>query len=67
MKLRELLKLRPLHAPEEPPRFIRDHMKVDDISGARSRQLYRGVAKDILSVRDIDGTKPRYEKVGKAF
>jgi hypothetical protein len=67
LKLRELLKMKPVHPPEEAPKFIRDHMKVDDINGAKSRQMYRGVAKDILSVRDIEGTKPLYEKVSLNF
>lgn len=61
MKLRELVKLRATQIEE--PKFIRDSMKIDDISGARSRQLYRGVAKDILAIRDIEGTKPRYERI----
>ena len=49
---------------EEPnPRFIRDQMSVSDIQGTSSKPLYRGVAKDILNARDIEGTAPRYERV----
>ena len=33
----------------QQPRFVRDQMSVDDITGAKSRRLIRGVAKDILS------------------
>jgi hypothetical protein len=53
------------HLPiEEPqPRFIRDHLSVNDIEGTKSKPLYKGVAKDILNARDIEGTAPKYERV----
>ncbi len=38
-------------------------MNVSDIEGTKSRRLYRGVAKNILSNSDIDGSMPRAMKV----
>ena len=38
-------------------------MNINDIQGTKSKPLYRGVAKDILNSRDIEGTAPRFEKV----
>ena len=38
-------------------------MNVNDINGTKSKPLYKGVAKDILNARDIEGTAPRYERV----
>lgn len=53
------------HLPiDEPaPRFVRDQMNVNDIDGTKSKPLYKGVAKDILNSRDIEGTAPKFEKV----
>lgn len=48
---------------EPQPRFIRDQIQINDIEGSKSKPLYRGVAKDILNARDIEGTAPRYERV----
>lgn len=42
--------------PEEPPKFLRDSMKIEDINGTRSKPLYSGVARSILNVKDIPGT-----------
>ena len=39
-------------------------MNIDDINGTKSKPLYRGSAKDILNARDIEGTAPKFEKVG---
>lgn len=38
-------------------------MNNEDINGTRAKSLYRGVAKDILNNRDIDGSSPKFEKV----
>ena len=38
-------------------------MVIDDINGTRPRSIYRGVAKDIISAKDIEGTSPKFEKV----
>eukprot|EP00350_Pseudokeronopsis_sp_OXSARD2_P008847 CAMPEP_0170544492 /NCGR_PEP_ID=MMETSP0211-20121228/3230_1 /TAXON_ID=311385 /ORGANISM="Pseudokeronopsis sp., Strain OXSARD2" /LENGTH=91 /DNA_ID=CAMNT_0010848149 /DNA_START=212 /DNA_END=487 /DNA_ORIENTATION=- len=38
-------------------------MFIDDIPGARAKPLYKSLAKDILSHKDIDGTSPKYEKI----
>jgi hypothetical protein len=37
-------------------------MHIDDIDGTRTKPLYKGLAKDILKSRDIDGASPQ-EKV----
>jgi hypothetical protein len=52
-----LMKQMPL--PEGKPRFLRHSNSVEDIEGAKSRALYRGVAKNILDINDIDGCKPK--------
>ena len=38
-------------------------MIIDDIEGSRPKSIYKGIAKDIISAKDIDGTSPKYEKV----
>ena len=38
-------------------------MNVNDIEGTKSKPLYKGLAKDILNARDIEGTAPKFEKV----
>ena len=48
---------------EPAPKFLRDQMNVNDIEGTKSKPLYRGLAKDILNARDIEGTAPTFEKV----
>ena len=48
---------------EPAPKFLRDKMNVDDINGTKSKPLYKGLAKDILNARDIEGTAPKFEKV----
>lgn len=61
-RLRELLKAKG-HLPAEPPKFIRDSIAVEDISGTRSKPLYQGVARQVLNTNDIEGALPRYERV----
>jgi hypothetical protein len=61
VKYAEILKQKPIE--QAPPRFIRDQMTVDDINGTRPKSIYKGVAKDILNNRDIDGSSPKFEKV----
>ena len=48
---------------EPAPKFLRDQMNINDIDGTKSKPLYRGLAKDILNARDIEGTAPKFEKV----
>lgn len=48
---------------QPPPRFVRDNMIIDDINGTRALSKYRGLAKDNMSSKDIDGTSPNFEKV----
>lgn len=55
-------KERPLE-PQEKPKFIRDHISIKDITGTRPKELYKGVAKDILNHKDIDGSSPQFHKV----
>jgi hypothetical protein len=38
-------------------------MGISDIEGTKSKPLYKGVAKDILNARDIEGTAPKFERV----
>jgi hypothetical protein len=38
-------------------------MIINDIEGTKSKPLYKGLAKDILNARDIEGTAPKYERV----
>lgn len=68
MKLREILKMRHVvNELPESPRFLRDNMHIEDIEGARAKPLYTGIAKDILKIGDIEGTKPKFEKVRKDY
>jgi hypothetical protein len=55
-----LMKQAPL--PVEKPKFLRTSNSIDDIEGARSRALYRGIAKSILDINDIDGSQPKKVK-----
>lgn len=38
-------------------------MSIDDIAGTKSRRIYRGVAKNILSNSDIDGSMSKHDKL----
>jgi hypothetical protein len=38
-------------------------MSIDDINGTRAKSIYKGVAKDIISAKDIDGTSPNFQKL----
>ena len=42
-------------------------MNINDIDGTKSKPLYKGIAKDILNSRDIEGTAPKFEKVGASL
>lgn len=55
-----LMKQMPL--PVEKPRFLRSSNSVEDIHGAKSRALYRGVAKNIIGVEDIEGAQPKSKR-----
>jgi hypothetical protein len=45
------------------PKFIRDSMYIDDIKGTRTKPIYKGVAKSILSTRDIEGSMSKVRLV----
>ena len=34
-----------------------------DIEGTRAKSFYKGVAREVLNMRDIDGNSPKYESV----
>lgn len=42
-------------------------MQINDITGARPKSIYKGVAKDIISAKDIEGTSPKFEKVNITY
>lgn len=48
---------------EPAPRFLRDQININDIEGTKSKPLYKGLAKDILNARDIEGTAPKFERL----
>ena len=52
-----LMKMAPL--PQGQPKFLRHSLSVEDIHGTKSRALYRGVAKNILDIKDIEGCRPK--------
>ncbi|CDW91203.1 UNKNOWN [Stylonychia lemnae] len=60
VKYGEIMKQKQIEQP--PPRFVRDAMLIDDIQGTRAKSIYRGVAKDIISAKDIEGTSPKLDK-----
>jgi hypothetical protein len=43
--------------PPEVPKFIRDHMEIDDIQGVRSKPQPEATGRDPLKVIDIPGAK----------
>ena len=45
-KLRDILKQKPLD--QEPPRFVRHTMQIEDIQGTKARSLYGGVAREVM-------------------
>uniref|UniRef100_A0A7S3KN35 Uncharacterized protein n=1 Tax=Euplotes crassus TaxID=5936 RepID=A0A7S3KN35_EUPCR len=55
-----LMKQAPL--PVGQPKYLRPSLSVEDIHGAKSKALYRGVARNILDIQDIDGSKPKRAK-----
>jgi hypothetical protein len=57
VKYAEILKQKPIEVAQ--PKFIRDSMYIDDIEGVRTKSIYKGVAKDILSTKGIDRSKPK--------
>ena len=44
------------HVPQEPNKFIRDQILVDDIEGARPYISPPKPARDIMNIKDIEGT-----------
>jgi hypothetical protein len=50
--------------PITPPRFLRDHMEIDDIDGARPKKdkLADVKTRETMKINDIEGTKavPRH-------
>ena len=45
--------------PFTPPRYVRDHMEIDDIDGARPKKVKQNDIKtrEIMKLDDIEGTK----------
>lgn len=45
--------------PITPPRFVRDHMEIDDIDGARPKKVKQNDIKtrETMKIDDIEGTK----------
>lgn len=50
------------HRPITPPRFVRDHMEIDDIDGARPKKVKQNDIKtrEIMKIDDIEGTKAEF-------
>ncbi|CDW76260.1 UNKNOWN [Stylonychia lemnae] len=46
----------------EQPKFIRDNMAINDINGDKRQSVYKTVARDILSTKDIDGSHPKNQQ-----
>ena len=40
-------------------------MNHQDIEGTKAKSFYKGVAREVLNMRDIDGNAPKYEQVIK--
>jgi hypothetical protein len=38
-------------------------MTIGDIEGCKAKPLYKGAARQIMLVKDIEGTRPLYERV----
>lgn len=49
--------------PVTPPKFVRDSINIDDISGAKPEKYFKYATRDHINVRDIEGAKPEPEKV----
>lgn len=51
--------------PITPPRFIRDSINPTDIEGTKSNSYFKWCTRDSIGVKDIDGARPKPEKVLK--
>ena len=51
----------------EPPRFIRDNMKIDDVEGARPKIVRELDKRESNKVDDIEGASPKPHKHRKMF
>jgi hypothetical protein len=48
--------------PVEPPKFLRDSMRVDDIDGATPKKYFTRPVKNIMQCRDIEGAYPKKKR-----
>jgi len=50
------------YMPPEPMRFVRDHINIEDIDGARPQRKrnFDYATRDIMKISDIDGAKPNF-------
>jgi len=46
-------------AAPEPPKFLRDHIQIQDIEGAHPRKPKYFATRDIMKTKDIGGSSPR--------
>ena len=49
--------------PQDNPKFLRHSISVEALHATTSRSLYRGVAKSILNVKNIEGCQPKKWKL----
>ena len=47
------------HVAPPVPKFIRDHLKIDDIEGAKPKEKRELAQRDFYSVQDIAGARPK--------
>jgi hypothetical protein len=45
--------------PPTPPRFVRDHMEINDIEGCRPKKVKQDLiaTRETMKIHDIEGTK----------
>ena len=48
--------------PVTPPKFVRDSINIQDISGAKPEKYFKWQTRDIIGVSDIEGAKPKPER-----
>lgn len=48
--------------PITPPKFIRDSISIQDISGAKPEKYFKWQTRDTIGVSDIDGARPKPER-----
>jgi len=48
------------------PKFIRDHIKIDDIEGAQPKKYFKWMTGSSIKHEEIEGTKPKIRNVRKS-